>query len=157
MALHLPPPVTPPHKPTRQHERPLYKLTRMSERRTLIFILNTILLHTIQEHININDVHLYLRLEVLAWRNVVVPPALRLHDEQVKQQHDGYIVDLGCVGREGGREVDGVRSQYVDFDATVVGVPAWDSEDGTSGPGKAHCAVWSASGSTGSLGSLWFL
>ena len=93
----------------------------------LVFILNTILLRTIQERININDVRLYLRLEVLAWRNVVVPPALRLHDEQVKRQHDGYIVDLGCVGREDRREVDGIRSQHVDFDATVVSVPAWET------------------------------
>ena len=116
----------PPHKPTRQHERPLHKLTRMSAHRTLDFILNT-LLRTIQERINIHDIRLYLRLEVLAWRNVVVPPALRLHDEKVKQQHDGYTVDLGYVEREDSREVDGIRSQYVDLDATVVSVPAWET------------------------------
>ena len=96
----------------------------MSERRTLIFILNALLLCTIQERVNINDIRLYLRLEVLAWRNAVVPPALRLHDEQVKQRHDGYIVDLWRVGREDRREVDGARSQYINFNAAAVGVPA---------------------------------
>ena len=74
----------PPHKPTRQQERPLHKLTRMSERRMLIFILNAFLLRTIQERIDINDIRLYLLLEVLARRCAVVPPALRLHHEQVK-------------------------------------------------------------------------
>ena len=78
----------------------------MSERRMLIFILNT-LLCMIQERININDIRLYLRLEVLAQRSAVVPPALDLHHEQVKQWHDGCIVDLGRVGREDRREVDG--------------------------------------------------
>ena len=145
----------PPHKPTRQHERPLHKLTRMSERLSLISILNTLLLRTIQERIDIKDIRLYLRLEVLAWRNVVVPPALRLHDEKVKQQHDGYIVDLGCVGREDSREVDGAQSQYVDFDATVVGVPAWETAHQDLvrriAPSGALQEV------TGSLGSLWFL
>ena len=99
-----------PRKPTRQQERPLHKLTRMSERRTLIFILNALLLRTIQERININDIRLYFRLEVLARRNVVVPPALHLHHEQVKQRHDGYIVDIRGVGREDRREIYGARS-----------------------------------------------
>ena len=119
-------PAMPQHKPTRQQEPPLHKLTRMSERRMLVFILNTLLLRTIQEriNININDIHLYLRLEVLAWRSTVVPPALRLHDEQVKQRHDGYIVDLWRVGREDRREVDGARSKYINFNAAAVGVPA---------------------------------
>ena len=112
------------HKLTRQGERPFHKLTRTSERRTLVFILNTHLLRTIQERININDIRLDLRLEVLARRNAVVPPALRLHHEQVKQRHDGYIVDLRCVGREDRREVDGARSQYIDFNVAAVGVPA---------------------------------
>ena len=71
-----------------------------------------------------NDIRLYLRLEVLARRNAVVPPALRLHDQQVKQRHAGYIVDLWRVGREDRREVDGARSQYIDFNAASVGVPA---------------------------------
>ena len=86
---------------------------------------------------------------------MVVPPDLRLHDEQVKQQHDGYIVDLGCVGREDRREVDEVRSQHVDFDATVVGVSAWKTAHqdliGRIAPSGALQEV------TGSLGSLWFL
>ena len=114
----------PPHKPTRQQERPLHKLTRMSERRTPVFILDTLLIRTIQERININDIRLYLRLEVIARRNAVVPPALRLHHEQVKQRHDGYIVDIRGVGREDRREVDGVRRQYIDFDAAAVCMPA---------------------------------
>ena len=112
------------HKLTRQDERPFHKLTRTSERRTLVFILNTHLLRTIQECININDIRLDLRLEVLARRNAVVPPALRLHHEQVKQRHDGYIVDLRCVGREDRREVDSARSQYIDFNVAAVGVSA---------------------------------
>ena len=100
------------HKPTRQQERPLHKLTRMSERRTPIFILDTLL------------ICLYLCLEVIARRNAVVPPALRLHHEQVKQRHDGYIVDIRGVRCEDCREVDGVRRQYIDFDAAAVCMPA---------------------------------
>ena len=53
----------------------------------------------------------------------MVPPALRLH-HQLKQRHDGYIVDIRGVGREDRREVDSDRSQCIDFNAAAVGVPA---------------------------------
>ena len=89
------PPAMPPHKPMRQHEHPLHKLTRMSAHRTLVVILN-ILLRMIQERINTNDICIL----------------------------DGHIVDLGCVRRKDRREVDSARSQYIDFNAAAVGVPA---------------------------------
>ena len=85
----------PPHKPMRQHEHPLHKLTRMSAHRTLVVILN-ILLRMIQERINTNDICIL----------------------------DGRIVDLGCVRRKDRREVDSARSQYIDFNAAAVGMPA---------------------------------
>ena len=125
------PPFTPPamlsHKPTRKHERPLHKLTRTSAHRTLVFIFNTLFLRIIQERININDLRLYRRLEVLARRIAMVPPAVCLHDEQVEQRHDGYIVDMRSGGRE---EVYDAQSQYVDFDAAAVGVPGTASRAG---------------------------
>ena len=55
---------------------------------------------------------------------MVVPPALRLHHEQVKQRHERYVFDLGRVGRGDRGGVDGARGEYVEFDATAVGVPA---------------------------------
>ena len=85
----------PPHTPMRQHEHPLHKLTRMSAHPTLVIILN-ILLRMIQERINTNDICIL----------------------------DGHIVDLGCVRRKDHREVDSARSQYIDFNAAAVGVPA---------------------------------
>jgi hypothetical protein len=112
------------HKPTRQQKRPLHKLMRMSADRTFVFILDAFLLRTIQERIDVIDVRIHLRLEVLARRNAVVPPSLRLHDEQLKQRHDGYTFDVGRRGRGDLWEVDGARYEYVDFDAAVVGVPA---------------------------------
>ena len=56
--------------------RPLHKLPRMSAHGPQFVIkLNTLLLRTVQERANINDIHLYFR--------------------------SGYIVDLSrCVGRE---------------------------------------------------------
>ena len=59
-----------------------------------------------------------------ARRNAVVPPGLCLHNKQVKQRHDGYIADLWCSRGEDRRKFDGARSQYVVFDAVMVGSPA---------------------------------
>ena len=141
------PPTLLPHKHTRKHERPLHKLTRTSAHRTLVFIFNTLFLRIIQERININDLRLYRRLEVLARRIAVVPPAVCLHDEQVEQRHDGYIVDMRSVGREDRREVDDAQSQYVDFDAAAVGVPGTAGRaGGTLRSCELHCDVWSAPG-----------
>ena len=65
MALHLPRPAMSPPKPTRQHERPLHKLTRMSVHRALVIKLNALILRTVRERVGINDIRLYLRLEVI--------------------------------------------------------------------------------------------
>ena len=119
------------HKPVRKFERPLHKLIRMSVH--LIVIVNTLLLRAIQECVNINDIRLQLVLVVPTRRNAVVPPALRLYDEQVKQWHDGYIVDWARVELEDLREPDradvrggyySARGHYIDFHAATVGVPA---------------------------------
>ena len=89
---------------------------------------------------------------MLARRIAVVPPAVCLHDEQVKQRHDGYIVDMRSVGREDWREVDDAQCQYVDFDAAAVGVPGTAGRaGGTLRSCKLRCDVWSAPGSIGDL------
>ena len=71
------------------------------------------------QEITINDICLYLRLEVPCAAKCGGAASPGLHYEQVKQQHDGYIVDLRGVRRKDRREADGARGVNVDFDAAA--------------------------------------
>jgi hypothetical protein len=55
----------------------------------------------------------------------MVPPALRLHDQQIEDGHHGDIVEKRRLGRNDRGEVEGRWDEYIDLDATrLVASPA---------------------------------
>ena len=76
------------------------------------------------------------------------------HNEQVKQRHDGYIVDLGRVGSQDRREVLVLEVSMSTLNAVVAGDPA-----GKTIKYDLVCrlAGYRGSGSIGDLRSPWFL
>jgi len=55
----------------------------------------------------------------------MVHPALRLHDEEVEERHDGHMVDYDPFPLVDLRELEDRRNEDVNLDAAAVGAPAW--------------------------------
>jgi len=101
----------------------------VSERSALVLIRDVFLHGAIEESVYVGHVSPLLCAEVLAGRNAMVPPALRLHDEEVEEWHDGDTADYGRFGRVDLGKIEGWRDEDIDLDAAAVGAPSGEAAD----------------------------